>query len=180
MTNIVNDLRLLESGARWVDSATADVLERAADEIERLQAEVASLRITLGGKTFSADVPSPIGCPMPGACAQVKEINRLKRELAEAIDRGNDWCDQAFQARAERDRLRKAQEPTTMWRHIKRGSVYREICRAEVQAATGPICEGDMVVIYGDALGHVWARKVSEFEDGRFGRVAALKETGHG
>jgi hypothetical protein len=71
------------------------------------------------------------------------------------------------------------QEPTTMWRHIKRGSVYREICRAEVQAATGPICEGDMVVIYGDALGHVWARKVSEFEDGRFERVAALKETGH-
>ena len=37
MTNIVNDLRLLESGARWVDSATADVLERAADEIERLR-----------------------------------------------------------------------------------------------------------------------------------------------
>ena len=81
---------------------------------------------------------------------------------------------------AERDRLREAQEPKTMWRHIKRGSVYREICRAEVQAATGPICEGDMVVIYGDALGHVWARKVSEFEDGRFERVAALKETGHG
>jgi 2-polyprenyl-6-methoxyphenol hydroxylase-like FAD-dependent oxidoreductase len=45
---------------------------------------------------------------MPGACAQVKEINRLKRELAEAIDRGNDWCDQALQARAERDRMGEA------------------------------------------------------------------------
>jgi hypothetical protein len=69
-------------------------------------------------------------------------------------------------------------EPMTMWRHIKRGSVYREICRAEVQAAS-PICEGHTVVIYGDALGHVWARKDSEFEDGRFERVAALKDTGH-
>jgi hypothetical protein len=117
MSDIVERLHLLQSGAAWVCGETAATLEDAADEIERL--------------------------------------------------------------RAERDRLRAAQEPTTMWRHIKRGSVYREICRAEVQAATGPICEGDMVVIYGDALGHVWARKVSEFEDGRFERVAALKETGH-
>lgn len=53
-------------------------------ENRRLEAEVASLRITLGGKTFSADVPSPIGCPMPGACAQVAEIGRLRRALAEA------------------------------------------------------------------------------------------------
>jgi hypothetical protein len=37
MPNIVDDLRLLESGARWADSAAADVLERAADEIERLR-----------------------------------------------------------------------------------------------------------------------------------------------
>ena len=53
-------------------------------ENRRLEAEVASLRLTLGGKTFSADVPSPIGCPMPGACAQVAEITRLRRALAEA------------------------------------------------------------------------------------------------
>ncbi len=44
MTNIVNDLRLLESGARWVDSAAADVLERGANEIERLLAERDRLR----------------------------------------------------------------------------------------------------------------------------------------
>ena len=53
-------------------------------ENRRLEAEVASLRLTLGGKTFSADVPTPIGCPIPGACAQVAEIGRLRRELAEA------------------------------------------------------------------------------------------------
>lgn len=47
-------------------------------EVERLQAEVAALRLTMGGKTFDGEAPSPIGCPMPGACAQVAEIGRLK------------------------------------------------------------------------------------------------------
>ena len=109
-----------------------------------------------------------------GTCAvAADEIERL---LAELQDWKAAYYADTKRIEAERDRLREAQEPTTMWRHIKRGSVYREICRAEVQAATGPICEGDMVVIYGDALGHVWARKDSEFEDGRFERVAALLE----
>lgn len=56
----------------------ADEVLRAADEIDRLRAEVASLRLTLGGKTFSATVPEPIGCPMPGACSTVAEIGRLR------------------------------------------------------------------------------------------------------
>lgn len=51
-------------------------------EVKRLQAEVASLRLTLGGKTFSADVPEPIGCPMPGACVQVAELKRLHTAAA--------------------------------------------------------------------------------------------------
>lgn len=50
----------------------------AADEIDRLRAEVASLRLTLGGKTFSPTVPEPIGCPLPGACSTVAEIGRLR------------------------------------------------------------------------------------------------------
>jgi hypothetical protein len=52
-----------------------------APAIERAIKEIASLRITLGGKTFSADIPEPIGCPMPGACSQVREISRLRAEL---------------------------------------------------------------------------------------------------
>ena len=64
---------------------TYDALSKriAALEVEnqRLEAEVASLRLTLGGKTFSPDVPSPIGCPMPGACVQVAEIKRLRQQL---------------------------------------------------------------------------------------------------
>ena len=54
-------------------------------EVERQRHEIASLRLTLGGRTFSATVPAPIGCPMPGQCAQVAEIERL-RACAEVMD----------------------------------------------------------------------------------------------
>lgn len=37
MTDIVEQLRDLQSGAQWVCGATAATLERAADEIERLR-----------------------------------------------------------------------------------------------------------------------------------------------
>lgn len=66
-------------------------------EIARQKSEIASLRLTLGGRTFSAAIPEPIGCPMPGACAQVAEIARLTeavenkdhacREMLAALDR---------------------------------------------------------------------------------------------
>ena len=49
--------------------------------VAALEAENERLRITLGGKTFGPDVPSPIGCPMPGACVQVAEIKRLRHQL---------------------------------------------------------------------------------------------------
>lgn len=64
-----------------MSEVTYDALTK---RVAALEAENASLRLTLGGKTFSADVPSPIGCPKPGACAQVEEIHRLRRALAEA------------------------------------------------------------------------------------------------
>jgi hypothetical protein len=43
----------------------------------------------------------------------VAQIDQLKSGLSEAIERGNDWCDQAKKARAERDRLRQALERAT-------------------------------------------------------------------
>lgn len=63
-----------------------DVANKAQAENAQLRAEVASLRLTLGGRTFSADIPELIGCPMPGACAQVAEIGRLRNALAEMQD----------------------------------------------------------------------------------------------
>jgi hypothetical protein len=38
----------------------------------------------------------------------VAQIDQLKAELSEAIERGNDWCDQAKKARAERDELQSS------------------------------------------------------------------------
>lgn len=83
-TDMLDDLRGL-SGFDHVGRTAI----RAADEIERLRAEVASLRLTLGGKTFGPDIPEPIGCPMPGACAQVAEIARLRRGWLRAIQQEN-------------------------------------------------------------------------------------------
>ena len=51
---------------------------------------VASLRLTLGGRTFSGQpVPDPINCPMPGACAQAAEIVRLRRGWLRVIQQEN-------------------------------------------------------------------------------------------
>lgn len=63
-----------------MDAAAA--IEARDAEIARLEAEVASLRITLGGRTFSATAPEPIGCPAPGMCVQVAEIARMREALA--------------------------------------------------------------------------------------------------
>ena len=43
MADIVEDLRLLHSGAQWADKATADTLEEAASRIERLQDALSGL-----------------------------------------------------------------------------------------------------------------------------------------
>jgi len=75
----------LEADARHRAETERDAL---AAERDRLAAEVASLRLTLGGKTFSADVPEPIGCPLPGACATVAEIVRLRKALRQIRDLG--------------------------------------------------------------------------------------------
>jgi hypothetical protein len=76
---------------------TAALLRALAAERDRLQAEVdrqaqeiASLRLTLGGRTYSADVPEPIGCPIPGACVQVAEIKRLRDALREIAGISNE------------------------------------------------------------------------------------------
>ena len=82
-------LEALHTVAGGMAPPTDGTILRAIDEISRLRAEVASLRFTLGDHTFSADIPEPIGCPMPGACSQVKEIANLRaaiRHAAQLID----------------------------------------------------------------------------------------------
>lgn len=59
----------------------------------------------------------------------------------------------------------------TYWKHVERGSIYEEAARAELQVATNPPQEGDVIVIYQGKDGKFWARAEKEFEDGRFEKV---------
>jgi hypothetical protein len=54
------------------------------------------------------------------------------------------------------------------WRHVKRGTVYEEIGRAELQIATLDLVDGSDLVIYRGEDGKLWARQEDEFLDGRF------------
>lgn len=55
-----------------------------------------------------------------------------------------------------------------LWRHKKRGTVYKVIGEAELQCATHDPSEGDELVIYRGDDGKLWARMRDEFHDGRF------------
>ncbi len=54
------------------------------------------------------------------------------------------------------------------WRHLKRGTEYTEIGRAQLQVASSDPVEGSELVIYRGDDGKLWARETGEFEDGRF------------
>lgn len=58
--------------------------------------------------------------------------------------------------------------PADGWRHKKRGTTYKVIGTAEVQAEDC-ILEGDLVIVYrADSDGKLWVRPTEEFYDGRF------------
>ena len=62
-------------------------------------------------------------------------------------------------------------DTTRRWRHKKRGTIYTEVCRAELQAATSPPIEGELMIVYRGDDGNVWVRGAGEFNDGRFEAV---------
>ena len=58
--------------------------------------------------------------------------------------------------------------PHRFWRHKQRGTFYEELGRADVQASTRPLVEGDVVVVYRGQDGKWHVRRDEEMEDGRF------------
>ena len=84
-------------GAQCLEHRLADALEAAQRETVRQAHEIASLRLTLGERP-SNPVPEPIGCPMPGQCAQVAEIERLQREIGALCERlASGYCARCHQ-----------------------------------------------------------------------------------
>lgn len=62
---------------------------------------------------------------------------------------------------------------TRRWRHKKRGTTYTDLGSAMIQSDV-PLTDMDEVVIYrSEHDGSLWARRRSEFHDGRFERLDA-------
>ena len=59
-----------------------------------------------------------------------------------------------------------------LYRHRKNGKTYRLITEALLQASA-PVAEGDMMTIYENEDGMMFARAKKEFEDGRFERIVS-------
>jgi hypothetical protein len=127
MTDIIERLRSPEV---FIDMGgmTSPVARLAADEIERLRMGYTTLNDevcqrlgkALGYPWFKDDQENfPGATEESGVCTgehvaetiaaeAARRISSLEAELDEAIQRGNDWCDQARKLRDERDRLRWA------------------------------------------------------------------------
>lgn len=54
------------------------------------------------------------------------------------------------------------------WQHVKRGTVYEVIGRAELQTVSGALVDGSEMVVYRGEDGKLWCREEGEFMDGRF------------
>jgi hypothetical protein len=90
--------------------------------------------------------------------ALVAQIDQLKVELIEAIERGNDWCDQAQKARAERDLGRSIFN--TALRRAQAAEAERDRLRDALERAADTLSDASLLDAWADAR-------------------AALKETDH-
>lgn len=98
--------------------------------------------------------------------ARAAAADRRERELIEANNRMEQ---QARDARALlRTYLAAAPRVLGFFRHVKRQTHYAVTADALAQCSTGPINEGDRVVVYQNEKGDAFVRRHEEFYDGRF------------
>jgi hypothetical protein len=56
------------------------------------------------------------------------------------------------------------------YRHRRRGTLYKVVGRAVLQTDR-PLADDEELVVYEGKDGHLWARPIDEFYDGRFQRA---------
>lgn len=64
------------------------------------------------------------------------------------------------------------------YRHVARGTEYELLGTAELQDSAGSgVEEGALLAIYRGTDGRIWARRHSEFGDGRFQKLGSAKHS---
>jgi hypothetical protein len=64
-----------------------------------------------------------------------------------------------------------------LWRHKKRGSIYRIIGRGHMQINVPEVDMVEVVIYQSVTDESIWVRPVSEFEDGRFESLSGHEES---
>ena len=88
-----------------------------------------------------------------------------------ALNGGAGWTRHIEPAIYAAAKLLKSPAPPR-WRHKKRQTTYTEVGRGKLQVMTDAMDMEPLVIYRCEEDGSLWARPVSEFEDGRFERLA--------
>ena len=108
MTDIVEQLRDLQSGAQWVCGETAATLEDAADEIERLREEGAEAAVMSNRANNRATSLQMEVYYLKAEIERLRaECQRLAGEVSRAHKDALVWMEQAAAADADIERLRR-------------------------------------------------------------------------
>lgn len=150
-----------------------DVLKRAVEHYRNY-----SDAVVFSGKNVANILEA---CIPPGATAPVGtwECSARKQNLPEPADCGWPTCgcdphaDKVIAALEEQGNVAPVAQEPVAWRHKKRGTVYVEVARGPLQASTRQPAEDDTIVCYRGTDGRHFFREATEFEDGRFERVAS-------
>src|SRR4051812_29551363 len=117
--------------------------------------------------TTSAPVPAdhPLMVAWTAYTATEEFANTLRWASKPEHSQGSLWAafEQGFRAAADQG---EGWRPTH--RHVKRGTEYEVIGWGSVQCSEAGLLDNEHVMIYRGQDGTLWARRLSEFIDGRF------------
>jgi hypothetical protein len=113
-------------------------------------------------------IPSGVGDLIAEAAAFIKE-HALR---ADDCGRGRGIIARLLTLRSQGAEEREF-KPTH--RHVKRGTTYEIVGNAILQCSANSILDEQPLVVYRGEDGQLWVRGVTEFNDGRFDLLSALK-----